>query len=46
MFDGEEGQYLAEAEEYDLIILDIMLPKGVLVKRTIEFFDRYLKPNM
>ena len=26
-FDGEEGQHLAEDEQYDLIILDIMLPK-------------------
>lgn len=26
-FDGEEGQSLAEDEQYDLIILDIMLPK-------------------
>ncbi len=26
-FDGEEGQYLAESEEYDAIVLDIMLPK-------------------
>ncbi len=26
-FDGEEGQDLAEAYEYDLIILDLMLPK-------------------
>ena len=26
-FDGEEGQYLAESEAYDLIILDLMLPK-------------------
>lgn len=26
-FDGEDGQYLAESEEYDLIILDLMLPK-------------------
>jgi DNA-binding response OmpR family regulator len=26
-FDGEEGQYLAESENYDLVILDIMLPK-------------------
>lgn len=25
--DGEEGQYLAESENYDLIILDLMLPK-------------------
>src|SRR3989344_5940849 len=26
-FDGEEGQFLAESEPYDLIILDLMLPK-------------------
>jgi DNA-binding response OmpR family regulator len=26
-FDGEEGQFLADTEAYDLIILDIMLPK-------------------
>lgn len=26
-FDGQEGQYLAETESYDLIILDVMLPK-------------------
>jgi DNA-binding response OmpR family regulator len=26
-FDGEEGQYLSESEEYDLIVLDINLPK-------------------
>ena len=26
-YDGEEGQYLAESEQYDLIVLDIMLPK-------------------
>lgn len=26
-FDGEEGKYLAENEQYDLIILDITLPK-------------------
>lgn len=26
-FDGEEGQMLAEDEEYDLIVLDLMLPK-------------------
>ncbi|KKQ36390.1 MAG: Two component transcriptional regulator, winged helix family [Candidatus Woesebacteria bacterium GW2011_GWA1_37_7] len=26
-YDGEEGQYLAEGEIYDLVILDIMLPK-------------------
>lgn len=27
VYDGQEGQYLAESESYDLIILDIMLPK-------------------
>ena len=26
-FEGVEGQYLAESEQYDLIVLDIMLPK-------------------
>jgi heavy metal response regulator len=26
-YDGEEGQYMAETTPYDLIILDIMLPK-------------------
>lgn len=26
-FDGEEGQYLAESEQYDLIVLDVQLPK-------------------
>lgn len=26
-FDGENGQFLAENEQYDLIVLDIMLPK-------------------
>lgn len=37
-FDGEEGQYLAESEQYDLIILDIMLPKinGVEVCRDLR----------
>jgi DNA-binding response OmpR family regulator len=27
VFDGEEGLYLAETESYDVIILDVMLPK-------------------
>jgi len=26
-YDGEEGEYLAEVNSYDLIILDIMMPK-------------------
>lgn len=26
-FDGEEGKFLAESENYDLVILDLMLPK-------------------
>jgi len=37
-YDGEEGQYLAESEEYDLIILDIMLPKidGLTLCRSLR----------
>lgn len=37
-FDGEEGKYLAESEEYDLIILDITLPKmdGVTICRQLR----------
>ena len=37
-FDGEEGQYLAESEQYDLIVLDIMLPKinGLQVCRELR----------
>ena len=26
-YDGEEGEYMAEVNPYDLIILDIMMPK-------------------
>lgn len=38
VYDGEEGQYLAESEEYDLIVLDIMLPKvdGLTVCRELR----------
>lgn len=37
-FDGEEGLYLAESESYDLIILDLMLPKieGIEVCRQLR----------
>ena len=37
-FDGEEGFYLAESETYDLIILDVMLPKkdGVTVCKELR----------
>lgn len=37
-YDGEEGQYLAESETYDLIILDITLPKvdGVTICRELR----------
>lgn len=37
-FDGEEGQYLAESENYDLIILDISLPKidGLTICRQLR----------
>jgi DNA-binding response OmpR family regulator len=36
--DGEEGQFLAESEEYDAIILDLMLPKvdGLTVCRKLR----------
>jgi DNA-binding response OmpR family regulator len=37
-YDGEEGQYLAEVNPYDLIILDIMLPNkdGIKVCRDLR----------
>jgi heavy metal response regulator len=37
-FDGEEGLYMAEVNEYDLIILDLMIPKidGLEVLKTIR----------
>ena len=37
-FDGEEGQYMAEVNPYDLIILDIMMPKkdGIQVSRELR----------
>ena len=37
-YDGEEGQYLAESEDYDLIILDVMLPKvdGIILCRGLR----------
>mgnify|MGYP005840275785 CR=1 FL=1 len=36
--DGEEGHYLAEVNDYDLIILDIMMPKmdGITVCETLR----------
>lgn len=36
--DGEDGQYMAESETYDVIVLDIMLPKlnGVEVCRNLR----------
>ena len=36
--DGEEGQYLAESGEYDVIVLDLMLPKrdGLSVLRELR----------
>jgi len=36
--DGEDGLYLAETEQYDLIILDIMLPKidGLIICRKLR----------
>lgn len=40
-YDGQEGQYLAEAEAYDLIILDLMLPKvdGLTVCKNLRHKD-------
>jgi DNA-binding response OmpR family regulator len=40
-FDGEEGQYLAEVNPYDLIVLDIMMPKkdGITVCRELRAND-------
>jgi len=37
-YDGEEGQYLALHERYDLLILDIMLPKmdGVEILKSMR----------
>lgn len=37
-FDGEEGQYLAESESYDVIVLDLMLPKidGIQVCKNLR----------
>ncbi len=37
-YDGEEGQYLALHEQYDLLILDIMLPKmdGVEILKSMR----------
>lgn len=37
-FDGEEGFYLAQSESYDVIILDIMLPKldGITVCKQLR----------
>jgi len=37
-YDGEEGEYLAEVNPYDLIILDVMMPKkdGIEVCRNLR----------
>lgn len=37
-YDGEEGRYLAQTEEYDLILLDVMLPKvdGISICRELR----------
>ena len=38
VYDGEEGQYMGETVPYDLIILDIMLPKkdGIAVCKELR----------
>lgn len=40
-YDGEEGLFLGESEEYDVIVLDIMLPKvdGINVCKTLRQKD-------
>jgi len=40
--DGEEGQYLAEINDYDLVLLDIMMPKvdGIAVCRNLREAQR------
>lgn len=37
-FDGEEGQYLIESESYDVIVMDILLPKidGIKICQNIR----------
>src|SRR3972149_6532361 len=42
-FDGEEGLYLAESESYDLIILDLMLPKVDGLKVCQELRNKKIK---
>ena len=41
-FDGEEGLYLASHETYDLVILDVMLPKmsGVEVCKKLRLLKK------
>ena len=38
VYDGEEAQYMAETTSYDIIILDIMLPKkdGIAVCKDLR----------
>lgn len=40
--DGEDGQFMAETNEYDLIVLDLLLPKrdGLTVLRNLRGADR------
>ncbi|OGK10749.1 DNA-binding response regulator [Candidatus Roizmanbacteria bacterium RIFCSPHIGHO2_01_FULL_35_10] len=42
-FDGEEGLYLAESESYDLIMLDLMLPKVDGLKVCHELRNKKIK---
>uniref|UniRef100_UPI003D8188E4 response regulator n=1 Tax=Trichloromonas sp. TaxID=3069249 RepID=UPI003D8188E4 len=40
-YDGEEGRYMAETNQYDLILMDVMLPKkdGLTVVRELREKD-------
>jgi len=41
--DGEEGELLAQTNDYDLIILDLMLPKKVGMKCLRKYVERELR---
>lgn len=42
-FDGEEGLYEAQSKIYDLILLDLMLPKIVVIKCSLNYAKKIFK---